>query len=306
MKILFLSVLFMLNIGLYAHDTAAYQLAKKSLEKNEKLKALDMCNEILAKDQAYVDAFVLRGILHLDLGLPLDARDDFSTAISKDSNCFVAYLGRAMYYTQNDFIEEALADLNTAERINDTAIVLYTTRSHLYNQLHLYDLNIQQLNKGIQQHPKSLILFQSRSYVYICKNKLDSAIMDAFASLKIDSTDIIAKTNLGFCYILTKQYKKANDIYITLNITKESHPYLLSNYGFVQYKMGKKIEGLDNIYQSLKTLESNSFAHRYLAEISIEEKDIESACYHINKSLKLGYTREYGDYVETLQKKYCK
>jgi tetratricopeptide (TPR) repeat protein len=305
MKSFVLALLCISSSIVLAHDTTAYNLAKESFIKKEKLKALDMCNDILSKDKQYVDAYVLRGGLYLDLGLPIDALEDFNSAINIDPDCFPAYLGRAMYYNQNDNFNEALADLNKAELINDSALILYLNKSHLYNQLHLYDLNIQQLSKGIQKHPKSLLLYQSRCYVYICKNKIDSAIMDAFATLKIDSTDITAKTNLGFCYILLKQYKKANDIYTKLNITSESHPYMLSNYGFVQYKMGKKIEGLDNIYRSLKILENNAFAHRYLAEISIEEKDLESACYHINKSLKLGYTNEYGNYVELMQKKYC-
>lgn len=305
MKSFVLALLCLSSSIVLAHDTTAYNLAKESFIKNEKLKALDMCIDILSKDPQYVDAYVLRGSLYLDLGLPLDARDDFNIAIKLNRNCFEAYMGRGMFYQMNDYFDEAIADFKMAESINDSSLILFAIRSTLYNKLHLYDLNIQQLSKGIQKHPKSLILYQSRSYVYICKNKLDSAIMDAFATLKIDSTDITAKTNLGFCYILLKQYKKANDIYTKLNITSESHPYMLSNYGFVQYKMGKKIEGLDNIYRSLKILENNAFAHRYLAEISIEEKDLETACYHINKSLKLGYTSEYGNYVETLQKKYC-
>ena len=305
MKSFVLALLCLSSSVLLAHDTTAYNLAKESFIKNEKLKALDMCNDILSKDNQYADAYVLRGGLYLDLGLPIDALDNFNNALQLQPNNFSALIGRGMYYQLYDYYDEAMADFNKAESINDSSILLFLHRSSLYNKMHLYDQNIQQLSKGIQKHPKSLILYQSRSYVYICKNKLDSAIMDAFATLKIDSTDITAKTNLGFCYILLKQYKKANDIYVKLNITSESHPYMLSNYGFVQYKMGKKIEGLDNIYQSLKIEERNAFAHRYLAEISIEEKDLETACYHINKSLKLGYTREYGNYVETLQKKYC-
>ncbi len=305
MKSFVLALLCLSSRIVLAHDTTAYNLAKESFIKDEKLKALDMCIDILSKDPQYVDAYVLRGGLYLDLGLPLDARDDFNTAISLDPNNYDAYIGRGMYYQQNDYLEESMADFNKAESINDTCITLFFNRSFLYNKMHLYQQNIRQLSKGLKHHPENITFLQSRSYAYVRNKQYDSAMMDAQHILKLDSTDVTAMTNIGFCYIKLKQYDKAYRIYKKMNITTEHHPYLMSNYGYSLYKTGKTIEGIQFIYESLKVMPENSYAHRYLAEISIQEKDMEQACYHIKKSIDLGYTKTYDNDMETLQKKYC-
>lgn len=305
MKKLLILFLLISNVRLFGHDTAAYNLAKQCLIKDELLKGLDICNDILSKDDRYVDAYVLRGGFHLDLKSPLDALSDFNTAISIDSNNHDAYIGRSLYYQQYDFLEESMADLIKAESINDTGITLFYYRSFLYNKMHLYQQNIRQLSKGLKHHPENITFLQSRSYAYVRNKQYDSAMLDAQHILKLDSTDVTAMTNIGFCYIKLKQYDKAYRIYRKMNITTEHHPYLMSNYGYSLYKTGKTIEGIQFIYESLKVMPENSYAHRYLAEISIQEKDMEQACYHIKKSIDLGYTKAYDNDMEDLQKKYC-
>ncbi len=302
-----LLVFLLMNVGcLFGHDTAAYNLAKQCLLKNELLKGLDICDEILSKDDRYVDAYVLRGGFHLDLKSPLDALSDFNTALSLDPNNYEAYIGRGLYYQQNDYLEESMADLNKAESINDTGITLFFYRSFLYNKMRLYGQNIRQLSKGLKHHPENITFLQCRSYAYVRNKQYDSAMLDAVHILNLDSTDVTAMTNIGFCYIKLKQYDKAYRIYKKMNITKEHHPYLMSNYGFSLYQTGKTIEGIQFIYESLKVMPENSYAHRYLAEISLQEKDMEQACYHIKKSIDLGYTKNYDNDVEDMQNKYCK
>lgn len=306
MKKLLIVFLLMHVLSLFGHDTAAYNLAKHCLIKDELLKGLDICNDILSKDNRYADAYVLRGGFHLDLKSPIDALNDFNTAISLDPNNFDAYIGRGLYYQLYDYLEESMADLNKAESINDTSITLFYYRSFLYNKMHLYQQNIRQLSKGLKHHPENILFLQSRSYAYVCNKQYDSAMLDAQHILKLDSTDVTAMTNIGFCYIKLKQYDKAYRIYKKMNITTEHHPYLMSNYGFSLYKTGKTIEGIQFIYESLKVMPENAYAHRYLAEISILEKDMEQACYHIKKSIDLGYTQKYDNDMEEMQKQYCK
>jgi len=289
-----------------AHDTASLNKARYLFINNSKLAAFDICNNLISSDSNFVEAYVLRGGIQLDLDLPSFALIDFNTAIRKDPENFNAIIGKGMYYRQiGDFEESSLA-FNKAEKINDTALALFLNRSMLYNKMQNYDLNIMSLSQGLKYHPKELILIQNRSYAYICKHQYDSAVLDALSALAIDSNDIVSKTNLGFCYISKKQYLKALAIYRNLNINSESHPYLQSNYGFVLFKTGKKIEGLNHLYNAIKEDPKNSYAHKYMAEISIEENDIEMACYHIGKALNLGYTKMYGKDLEILEAKYCR
>ena len=306
MKKLLLIVLIFGAGHLFAQDTAAYNLTAQCFLKGELLKSLDMCNDIISKDPKYTQAYVLRGSIYYDLKMPIDAFQDFNTALELEPNCYNALLGKSLYYLNYEQYDEAAIELDKAEQADDTSITLFAMRSRLYNGLHQHDKNIRQLSKGLKLYPNNILLLQSRSYAYICKHQYDSAMMDAKYTLLLDSNDMTSLTNIGFCYIKLKQYDKAYRIYKKMNITTEHHPYLMSNYGFSLYKIGKPIEGIQFIYESLKVLPENSYAHRYLAEISLQENDTEQACYHIKKSIDLGYTKDYDNDMADMQKKYCK
>ncbi len=79
-----------------------------------------------------------------------------------------------------------------------------------------------------------------------------------------------------------------------------------NNRGHVRYKQGQYGKALGDINYSLQLFEDNAYAYRNRALVNIGQKIMQSACDDIEKGLALGYTKKYGDELESLKKQHCK
>ena len=62
---------------------------------------------------------------------------------------------------------------------------------------------------------------------------------------------------------------------------------------------------LKDVMTSIQLDSTNSLAYKNRAEVFLSMDSMEKACQDLDKSLKLGYTKQYGEQALQLQGKYC-
>jgi len=162
---------------------------------------------------------------------------------------------------------------------------------------------------AIQFDSTNSIYYYNRGGLYRELNELDSSVAEYTKALKINPKHAGTYLNRGFTYLKMELYEKAiYDLERVQRYTNETSTiaYAYNNMGYAYYKLGKLEVAEEKINLSINHYPSNSYAYYHLALLKIEQKKIEKACEYITKSLKLGFTNEYGDEVQQLQDQYCK
>ena len=82
--------------------------------------------------------------------------------------------------------------------------------------------------------------------------------------------------------------------------------YAYNNRGYAKLQLEDLKGARQDITKSLELDPENSYAYRTMALLLLAEKKESQACEQLKKALKLGYTEEYDDEVDTLMKQHCK
>ncbi len=123
--------------------------------------------------------------------------------------------------------------------------------------------------------------------------------------IAIDSTFIGAYGNIGFKYHEMGEYRKAISYFNKVLKMEPNEPLGYSNRSYNYYKLGEYDNALNDINNSIRLYPTNSYAFRIRGLIYLAQKDQNRACKDFTDALEFGFTRMYGEEVETLKKKHC-
>lgn len=204
-------------------------------------------------------------------------------------------------YAINDF-QEAI------KHSNDNFI-----RAGLYNKLGASLLKVRELEKAKKAFVKALnidsTLIMAMSNLANTHDELGETYLaiDLYEKLlKIDTIKFYLYTNLGFCYQKIEEHKQAIQ-YFSISIEKDStDAFAYNNRGYSKLKIKDFSGAIEDITKSIELMPSNSYAYRNRALVYLELKKRKPACMDLNKALELGYEKQYGGDVSKLLEEHCK
>ena len=175
-------------------------------------------------------------------------------------------------------------------------------------QLKDYHGAVDDFTKAIELKPEYIEAYYSRA---ICESKLgktDEALADFNKVTELDPGNKDAVFNRAY-YIKqqTGNYKSAVEDYkLFLDLNKGGeNAFTYNNLGYCKFMMHDTLGALMDITTSIQLDSANSLAYKNRAEIYLSLDSLIQACNDLDKSLKLGYTKQYDEKVIQLQAKYC-
>lgn len=122
------------NVETFAREY--YLLANECLVKyDDRRAALGNLDKALRLNPAFVDALLRRAAIHIDMGDPQSAVDDYTAVIRRRRGSFEAYLGRGKAHIALHNISNAFNDLRRAVGICDTSAEAYRLLSRVCHTL---------------------------------------------------------------------------------------------------------------------------------------------------------------------------
>lgn len=151
-------------------------------------------NEIRPKYHAA--AYYNLGIAYWTIGQKDKSMENYSMAISADSNYTEAYYGRGVCYYYLNEPEKAIADYTKALSINPKLESVYYNRGITYANLRKYPEAIADYNSAIDINPNNFNLYFNRAIAYGNMNQWDKAVTDLTKVLQLDPGNKSAASNL--------------------------------------------------------------------------------------------------------------
>jgi len=123
-----LSIIFslILAVNVWAcKDTSLYQRALSAWNDRKADKAIEMCDQVIQKNQNCSNAYALRGEIYREKNLIDLAIEDFNRALHLNPKLQMALSGRAMAYKLSSRYEEAIEDYTLAIHLKPDPFLFY-------------------------------------------------------------------------------------------------------------------------------------------------------------------------------------
>jgi tetratricopeptide (TPR) repeat protein len=258
-----------------------------------------------SKNLTYLNA---KAQLMYEMGDINSAKTEFEKIINSQPNHTSYYYLSLIEINQSNFSKgESYAQLaldnskHNDERSN-SYLLLGNTNSSLSNFNLAYDAYL----KSIEYNPKNVLALNNIIPVLDKINRSNEKLKYYKLILEVDSTKYLFHINIGFDYLKKEQYELALHEFEYVLKIDPFQGLALNNKAFALLKMGKLNDALAIVDEAIRVDPSNSYAFRNKALILIELKEIDKACQNLEKAISLNFTKNYGDEVEILIKKYCK
>ena len=176
-------------------------------------------NKALKVDPLNYMAYNMRGQLYGIKGDYKKAFDDFNKAIALKPDNAMAYIQKASILESMQDIDQALILFDKAIKINPKLPGAYQQRGLLYKQIGEYHKAIDDFTHSISAGDafKKASYFQ-RGECYETLKQFDMAIEDFNRSLKEDPYDVKVLNELGFVYMMKRNYEKGLGEYLTKSL----------------------------------------------------------------------------------------
>lgn len=287
-------------------DSNLMATAKEAFNSANYPAALAHYNKVIAADQSNMEALFWRGRTKVQLKDMPGAKSDFEQVLKREPGNFGCLVNLANLCSLLEDYTTALAYCKRAELLDSTSAAVYENKGRIYYNMKQFELARVAFTRAIAIDPSDVALYHLRSDCYNFTGKMKLAKADLEQILFIDSTDSHARINLAFCFIMEKDFLRANNLYEKLYQLNNDDPIVLSNFGYVKHMLKNTKDGLNLIQRSLELFPGNAYAYKYLAEIYLSERDNKRACKAIETGIKLGFTASYGQELEQLKKANCR
>lgn len=331
---------FFLIINFTYSQTDQNELTKieRYIENKNFEQSLISIDQLIQKDSTEYEYYLKKAEILFNLNQYQKAQINFEKAYSLKPNAPLLYEKMSFFHLKLGYYDKAIKEttigLGLNSLNNNTKNHLLFTRAESYYMTNKIDEAIEDYkiilsNSPIESIETLTFLNIAKSFVKIKKN--EEAIYYLENCLKKYPNLILALNNLAFRYSLKEMYSKSMELYtkalnLSLNLPKNTNDELqitekliaekgadkisialiLNNMGFVLHKLNKNEEGLKNVEKSIEIFPENSYAYRNKALILIQLKINNQACDAINKSIELGFVKQYGNEILQLQKDHCK
>lgn len=304
-------LLILVTTGNLAYGQTAkdfYNQAQEDFDNKNYNQALIVINKAIKQDSANIDFYSMKAQTLDELEQYQELYDTYTKAISIFPNKFFLYNNRGTLLINFREPDKAIQDLTKA-------IELAKNDSDRY--VSIQNRGAAKINKrdfvGAYKDLLIAYKFDSTSIATltdlgaVCDEigKEEEAIKYLLETIKIDPSFNPAYGNIGFTYQKMGNYKKAMEYFNKSLALKPDDPLGYSNRSFNRLKIGDLKGAMDDIEISIRLYPENSYAYRTRALIYIQKREIDKACKDLQTDLNKGFTKQYGEEVVDLQKKYC-
>ena len=147
-------------------------------EKQEAAKSISFYNDAIRLRRDFVDAYINRGNMKIQLGDYKDAIDDYSDAIDLKPDSAIAYYNRGLTYLLLNKRQKASLDFGKANDLKPNLSKTYTNRGNLYSQIGDYKNAIDDYSDAIDLKPDSVDAYFNRGYARYQLGKYQEAASD--------------------------------------------------------------------------------------------------------------------------------
>ena len=265
-------------------------------------------------------------------------REDYNKAIELDPKFTAAYISRGFMFTflgyadnAHDDCEKGFACVKADENeLKDMLVMLRGTVAAMKQQYDAAIPDLQYAFDNLKVEAVKAKAIENIAKIYAVQKKHDKAIETFEKIIKLYPTVPDACQQLAFEYSEIGQYQKAiemndkalvneqqikrdenGDVIIMENSKFNDRgnnriAFIYNNRGYAKHKLGKNAEALADINHSIGLYPENSYAYRNRALVNIALNNKKEGCADIEESLKLEFTKHYGDEVEKLKAVNCK
>lgn len=282
------------------------QQANEAFSKKDYQTALSLYDQAVKADKKNTEPLFRRGLAKVYTKDLEGAIQDFTKVIKQNPDHVQAYLNRGNAYSVMKNYDKAMADFSKSEELDPKNVAVHQNRGKMYFDMKKYDLSAESYSKAIALEPNNAILYLYRADSYHYAGQDDKTEDDLVMVVKLDSANFLGRQNLAFRYLNTEKFLEAEKLYEKLYRENPDDGYILNNYGFLKYKLGKTEEAITMIQRSIEILPKNSYAYKYLSEIYLSKNQLTDMCNAISKGLELGFTRDFGTELQEMKDKHCK
>jgi len=276
--------------------------------------AINVCNQLLAKDSSIGAYYDMRGSLYSAQNKFDQAGDDLNRALRLEPNNANHYLHRSivMYSTENPTM--AINDCNDALKYmtpRDTIKYRTLLVRGMAKEMKRDFAGAYEDYKIVLEHDTTNCESLSNLGMVLSDLKREKeAVVYLEKVVRLCPDQPIGYSNLALLLQNSGEYKKS------IEIIDEGLKHLLpedvggrgvmyNNRGYDELKLQKLQEALNDINESLKVYPTNSYAFRNRALVYLAMKQKDKACEDLREALKQGFTLMYGDEVKELMKANC-
>jgi tetratricopeptide (TPR) repeat protein len=302
-------------IFLFIASNLFAQSARELLDKADKLKekkkfdeALTIYNRILKDDSTHYHAYLQRGLLFNDMDEMQKSYDDYSKAAAMYPDSALAYHYRAILLFRMLYTEEAIYDNTKAiELAKDDSLrmICFSNRGNAKQQKRDFQGAYEDYSKAYLLNSNDIGVINNMATSLDELGRRDEAIEFFKKIITIDSSFIGPYVNIGFQYTQMGKYKEAITYFDKALLIEKDEPLTLNNRGLAKYHLRDYLGALQDINISIGKYPGNAYAYKNRALVYIGQGKIEKACKDLEEAQKLEFTKQYGEEVNELQRKYC-
>jgi tetratricopeptide (TPR) repeat protein len=170
--------------------------------------ALKILTRAINVDPNFVDAYVHRGNVYIDLGDYKNASMDFDFVIRENPDNVLGYYNRSIANMALDRKDQALLDINQAILLTPKDSEYYNFRAVIHAAIENYDLAVEDANQVIK-FGNLKTGYNNRAVIFTKKADYQAAIADWTKVIEIDSNHAIAHCRRGILYSKTNNRELA-------------------------------------------------------------------------------------------------
>lgn len=172
--------------------------------------AISECNNAIAFNPNYANAYCNRGFAYEKKGDIDQALADYNKALQLNTNFAEAYNNRGVVYKRNGNLSQALSDYNKAIEIKPNYAEPYRNRGDIYAERGNLNKAIDDFARAIKLNPDFADAYYDRGTVYDKKGSEDQAIADLTKAIELNSNYIkSAYLNRGTAFYKKKDINRA-------------------------------------------------------------------------------------------------
>lgn len=162
--------------------------------------AIAFCNNAIALNPTYAEAYVTRGIAYGKSRQSAKALFDFGKAIELNPRCADAYSNRGAHYDDLGRYKEAIPDCTKAIELNPKYALPYCKRGIAYSELGQSNEAVADLSMAIKLSPRYVDAFVGRGAAYDLLGRYAEAIADYSKAVELNPQMAIAYLNRGMAH----------------------------------------------------------------------------------------------------------
>ena len=226
------------------------ELQKRIMSTSGWDEAVDYLENYIKNNPDSLEAYLIRGELHLEMGDFQKALNDLEKVIRIDTNIAQSYFSRGMLYANSGDNNKALNDFSKAIELDENYIEAYSNRANMYLKLKEVQKAINDCTKAIELMPsdnESPEPYYNRGLAYMNINKAEKALEDYCKVIELAPDNAEAYAKRGLIYSGFGRTQEAiNDYEKFLQLDPDNKNAYLVKDELNNLKSGKTVETVEN------------------------------------------------------------